>query len=90
MLGADVGFGMLVAAVASVLPPIVGLMEGGACGIVITIEHEECRVIECAWFPSILAVALLASSCCAAMDSGRGSDMTGRAILANRRVQQRM
>ena len=76
MLGADVGFGMLMAAVAGVLPPVAGRMACVAGGVMISIEHEESCVIECGWLPAILAVTLRALGCRAAMDSRRGSGMT--------------
>ena len=90
MLGADIGFGMLMAAVAGVLPPIAGRVAGGASGVMISVEHEELCVIECGWFPAILAMTLRALGCRAAMNSRRWSGMTGEAILPDRRVQQRM
>ena len=88
MLGADVGFGMLMAAVAGVLPPIAVRMAGGAGGVMISVEHEESRVIEGGWLPAILAMTLCALGCRAAVNSRSGSGMTGGAILADRRIQQ--
>lgn len=90
MLGANIGFRMLMAAVAGVLPSVAGRMARGSGGIVIAIQHEESRVVESGWFPKILAVALGALCCRAAMYSRCGSGMTGRAILADRRIQQRV
>ena len=90
MLGADIGFGMLMAAVASVLPLIAGRMASGTGGVMIPVEHEEFRVIECGWLPAILAMTLSALGCRAAMYSRCGSGMTGGAILPDRRIQQAM
>ena len=90
MLGADVGFGMLMAAVAGVLPPIAVRMAGGAGGAMISVEHEESRVIEGGWLPAILAMTLCALGCRAAMNRRCGRSMTGGAILSDSRVQQAM
>ena len=90
MLGANVGFGMLMAAVASVLPLIAGRMASGAGGVMISIQHEEFCVIECGRFPAILAMTLGAFRCRAAVNRRRGSGMTGGAIVPDRRVQQSM
>ena len=75
MLGADIGFSMLMAAVAGVLPPVAGRMARGAGGVMLSIEYEEFCVIECGWRPAILAVALRALGCCAAVDCRLGSRM---------------
>ena len=75
MLGADFIFGMLMTAVAGVLPPIASRMAGGAGGVMISIEHEESGVIECGWLPAILAVALRALGSYAAVDCRFGSSM---------------
>ena len=90
MLGANLGFGMLMAAVASVLPLIAGRMASGAGGVMIPIQHEEFCVIEGGRFPAILAMALRAFGGRTAMNSRCGSRMTGGAILPDRRVQKSM
>ena len=90
MLGADIGFSMLVAAVAGVLPPVAGRVAGSACGVMISIEHEESCVIECGRFPAILAVALRALGGDAAVDRRRRSNMARGAVLPHRRIQQRV
>lgn len=90
MLGADVGFGMLMAAVAGVLPAIACRMASGAGGVMIPVEHEESCVIEGGWLPAILAMALRAFGGRTAMNSRCGSGMAGGAILPDRRVQQAM
>ena len=90
MLGANVGFGMLMATVAGILPPIAGRMASGAGGVMISVEREEFRMIERGWFPAILVMTLCALGCRAAMYSRCGSGMTGGAILPDRRIQQAM
>ena len=90
MLGANVGFGMLMAAVASVLPLIAGRMASGAGGVMISIQHEEFCVIEGGWLPAILAMTLRAFGGRTAMNSRGGSGMAGGAIFPDRRVEQPM
>ena len=68
MLGSDLRFGMLMAAVTGVLSLIAHPMAGGACGFVILVGHEKARVIEGGRFPAILTVALRALGCWCAMD----------------------
>ena len=88
MLGSDIGFGMLVAAVAGVLPPIASRMAGGAGDVMISVEHEESCVIECGRFPAGRAVALRALGGDAAVDCRRRSDVARDAILPHRRLEQ--
>jgi hypothetical protein len=87
MLGANIGFGMLVAAVAGVLPPVVGRMAGGSGDVMILIEHKKAGVIEGGWFPAVLAVALRALAGDATVDCRRRSDVARGAILPDCRIE---
>lgn len=91
MLPADIGFGVLMATVAGVLPLIARRVARDAGCVVIPVEHEEARMIESRPLPPILAMAVRALAACqTAVDRGRGSSMARRAILPDRHIQQRM
>ena len=90
MFGADIGFGMLMAAIAGVLPPIARGMAGRAGSIVIPVEHKEARMIECRGLPVALAVALRALGDCTTVDRRFRRNMARAAILPYRRIEQRV
>ena len=87
VLGPDIRFGMLVAAIAGVLLRIRGRVAGRTRRVVVTIQDKEFCVIKGRRFPARLAVALGAIGHDTTMHQGRRCGMAGRALLLNRRAQ---
>jgi hypothetical protein len=63
MLFSDVRFGMLMAAIAGILPPVVRRMASGTGSIVIFVQNKKTVMIDRGRFPAILTVALRALCC---------------------------